>query len=285
MESYLLDYSEFIESDDLESDACASGGISYPKATDINTYYEYRELYGSWQYYHKCRFCNTDLIEVYRSKHKDIDAIYHSQGNVWIKECPVCGWWQAVDEYQYTQENEGRHYEAYEYVRRGILKRYKVQDVDIPISTLRHYLNSKPDLLRHINPRSLERLVADVFKDFYNCEVFHLGGPSDGGIDLLLVNGNRQIVVQVKRRSKGKPSESVSLIREFLGAMLLQDQFRGIYVTTADSFSSESSRAISIAMNKSIIDYIDLVDFAKLRDICSLVAYQNSKPWSRFKID
>ncbi len=285
MADYLLDYSEYVESDDVEANAVASGRISYPKIDDIEIYREYEKAYGQWAYHTHCKFCGAVLIQVYKFKRNDFNHFNPEFGNVEIKECGICGWWESIDEYYLDIDKKDNSYESYEYVRRGLLKRYSIDDLTIPIDTLRDYIDKKPDAIRDISPYALEKLVADVFKNHFNCEVVHLGGPNDGGIDLLLIDGDIQRVVQIKRRSKGSPAESVRMIREFIGAMLLKDFYKGIFVTTANSFSRAATETSSIARKKNIVEYIELIDFARLRDICELNRQQINKPWSRFKID
>jgi restriction system protein len=54
--------------------------------------------------------------------------------------------------------------------------------------------------------------VASVFSEFMDCEAIHVGGPNDQGIEVILVQGERHYVVQVKRRQLADAVESVKSI-------------------------------------------------------------------------
>lgn len=71
----------------------------------------------------------------------------------------------------------------------------------------------------------------------HDCEVHQLGYTRDGGIDLILLDGDDQIAVQVKRREDHRKAEPVTGTREFLGAALLASHDDLIYVSNAERFS------------------------------------------------
>jgi restriction endonuclease Mrr len=141
------------------------------------------------------------------------------------------------------------------------------------------------EALHFISPTNLEHLVGRVFADFMSCEAVHLGGPSDGGIDLVLVHGDRDYVVQVKRRANPNSVEAVSGIREFIGAMLLSGSPNGLFVTTAPRFSASAATAAATASNRKIVDEIALIDGNRLFDVCGLTAPREAEPWKRFAVD
>jgi hypothetical protein len=114
---------------------------------------------------------------------------------------------------------------------------------------LASFIRRNPNFLHSCNPRSFEKLVADVFKaNFSNAEVLHVGKPDDGGIDVLLIDAlHQQWLIQVKRRESPKHSEGVNTIRNMLGAMLLEKSLRGIVVSTANQFSLRARQAAAKA--------------------------------------
>jgi restriction endonuclease Mrr len=117
-----------------------------------------------------------------------------------------------------------------------------------------------------------------------DCEAIHIGGPNDDGIDLILIDGERQYVVQVKRRAAADAVESVQGIREFVGAMLLQGFVRGLFVTTAPRFSLRARRTAQLAEDRKLVESIELVDSARLIDVCKLTAVGERQPWKRFAL-
>jgi restriction endonuclease Mrr len=123
--------------------------------------------------------------------------------------------------------------------------------------------------------------VASVFGEFMSCDAIHIGGPGDEGIDLILVDGNRKYVVQVKRRSRRGATESVSSIREFVGAMVLKGEVRGLFISTAAQFSREAMEAAHTAGQIGVIEYLELVDVKRLLDVCRLTATSIPVSWHR----
>lgn len=126
--------------------------------------------------------------------------------------------------------------------------------------------------LYQMPPTKFEQFVGGILGDFYDCSVEHCGKSHDGGIDLILLDSDAgKIPVQVKRRSRSESVESVSLIREFRGAMLLSGYSRGKIVTTADHFSTSAVEASSPKENHLVAQTVDLVDCRRLLDIMSLI--------------
>lgn len=129
-----------------------------------------------------------------------------------------------------------------------------------------------------MEPRKFEIFVQTVFRHYFDCEVRHIGKSHDGGLDLLVVTHNEGILpVQVKRRYKEGVAESVSVIREFLGAMVSQGYKRGLFVSSAERFS-RSAKNTSKSDARSLIDYdIKLLDCGSLLSMCGLLNH-NRKP-------
>lgn len=127
-------------------------------------------------------------------------------------------------------------------------------------SELASFIRRNPSILHSCNPKSLEKLVADIFRANYaQTEVIHVGKPDDGGVDVLLVDSDRQQwLIQVKRRESPKKSEGVSTIRNMLGTMLLEKSLNGIVVSTANQFSLRARQATvkagEIGMTVKLVD-------------------------------
>lgn len=104
---------------------------------------------------------------------------------------------------------------------------------------LAQYLRRNPDYWHEIDPKRLEKLVAEVFRANYSdAEVFHVGQPHDRGVDVLFVDSKgERYLVQVKRRETPSRTEGFSTLQSILGAMALDGARHGIVVSTADAFS------------------------------------------------
>ena len=112
------------------------------------------------------------------------------------------------------------------------------------------------------------------------CDAIHVGGPNDDGIDIVLIDGDRRFVVQVKRRKHRCIAEAVSGIREFVGAMVLKGVVKGIFVTTAERFSHQAAATGRKAKDRKVVEFIKLVNADRLIDICKLSAKLRNPPWA-----
>ena len=189
-----------------------------------------------------CPFCRTHTSIVYerRLTEGDTDMSFgqHEHTRVW--SCKECGWWEIEAKSGWHSDISGGSERTALY--HGSLQSFAADDVAAPVSALRRYVARRPEVLNTVHPRKLEELVRSVFRDFFQCEVHYVGGPRDGGVDLIVVQRDQPFVVQVKRRSHFGAAEAVSTVRQFLGAMLLKGQSSGTIVTTAHSFS-EAARS------------------------------------------
>lgn len=309
----VLDYHQFIEFACEES----SGGVyaSWPSRSDVSraaggfiptalrpndsqrvTQSEMRNMiqclsmfesyrhqsFGQWTHVGHCPYCGTQITP----RTLKGDAIYLKEINV--RACETCGWWDTEESLHVDQWNEFENdrtvprYSAKSVHRRAILKQFSIADIELPLSSLRDHLIRHREDIRHISPSQLEDLVGHVFRELLDCEVKHLGGPGDGGIDLLLVTGDATHAVQVKRRINSETAEPVSSIREFLGAMILNGSRNGIFISTAARFSTQARDAALLASERGAIEFMEL---KQARDIHAMFAQaaRNRPTWEEFR--
>jgi hypothetical protein len=106
----------------------------------------------------------------------------------------------------------------------------------------------------------LEHLVADIFKANYkHCEVIHVGGPGDRGIDVVFVDDSyTQWLIQVKRRADPGRKEGFETLQAILGTLALKGNRHGIVVSTADAFSQQArAEARNAKLHGFIVELID----------------------------
>lgn len=125
----------------------------------------------------------------------------------------------------------------------------------------------------------MELLVQSVFREHFNCEVIHVGKTNDGGIDLLLINSENPTIVQVKRRKKLKHTESVSGIRELIGATVLKESKNCIYVSTCSKFSKPSRDASKKIVDIGTLESFELYDFNRFSDVLNLTKKTDKNAW------
>lgn len=230
--------------------------------------------FGEWHHLATCPCCSTPIEHSREVPHLPGDVLEH----VDLRFCRKCGWWDTEEQLPVEQEEGAQHYKAPAIHRRAVLRQFDIAESDIPIESLRSHLTRHPDELSHISPQSLEKLVAAVFRETMDCEAIHVGGPNDRGIDVVLVEGKRRYVIQTKRRS-GTAAEGVAAIREFVGVMVLADEMRGIFVTTARKYSPAARETARTAVERDIVKYIDLVDAKRLMGVCQLAGGKDVGPW------
>jgi hypothetical protein len=188
-----------------------------------------------------------------------------------IRACSACGWWESEHLVYSRHSPDDEKYIVHRLLRRSLLREFAILDESAPIDAIRQHLLRHCGDLNRLSPRQLEKLVGSVFSDFFDCEALHVGGPGDGGVDLVLLLSDCNAVVQVKQRRDASRAESVSTIRDFLGAMLLGDTRVGFVVSTARTFSGHAVAAAAAAPPP-VIERLELIDATRLLDILKLVS-------------
>jgi len=206
-----------------------------------------------------CPFCQTRLRRRFDEFGRDD---YFREEFAWESwACLACGWWWegTLPERSYS---------------RGTTKAAILKSSTAPDSLIEGIdeIRKNSTTLFQMNPTKFERFVGDILSEFYQCEVVHCGKSHDGGIDLIVLDSDQGYkAVQVKRRMSPQSVESVSLVREFRGALLLAGQDRGLIVTTAHHFSKAAVEASTPAPQHLVPQTIDLIDCRKLLDIMKTV--------------
>ncbi len=190
-----------------------------------------------------------------------------------LELCPRCAWWrfwsgnyQCMDEPLYA-------------VAASVAARFHQDLPDGYASELARALRQRPHLWHHATPTRLEKFVAEIFRaNCSPCEVRHVGGTGDGGVDVLLISAlGTRIPIQVKRRAGLTKREPISTIREFLGALLLRDARIGVVVSTATGFTAPALNAVAAARDRGFL--IELADRSVLDDLLGpLIPH---RPWRR----
>jgi len=217
-----------------------------------------------------CYICGA-LTSIVRDESSD-SRVPHIK----VRACSKCGWWESENT-AFVKSTNSLSYDSFTLLRRACLREFAVLDDATPIEALRNHVIRHPRELNLISPRKLELLVCSVFSDYFSCEAVHVGGPGDGGYDLILLVGDNPALVQVKQRVDPNRAEPVASIREFLGAIMLAGAKTGFFVTSAGRFSGASQEAAERA-SKTIVDKLELVDASKLIDILKMAAV-NAEPW------
>jgi restriction system protein len=263
----ILDYSQFIKH-------YGSYGLNSSRENNRELFFEKRGF---------CSFCKCSIEAVHANSLVDISTLegaeWHKAENVW--ECEKCGWWEYYF-YSYINGEEDWGLKDWELtVNSAILREFEIGSSSIPIEILRDYVSKNEDDIFHIHHKKMEELVASIFRNHYDCEVKVVGKSNDGGVDLILINSDEPTIVQVKRRMNRRKTESVKEIRDLIGATLLADSRKCIFVTTSDHFSESAIKSRNYALTKSIVDSFELYDFSSFMSILNLYKTDQERQWLR----
>ena len=235
-----------------------------------------------------CKYCKGPLlkeeVELPAVPPRGLLTAFNKRNCAVVLHCQHCGWWKL---YKY----HGGHQSGIDggiahanrlYIFEGVVWDFHLDANIKAIRALRERIREKQIDLRAISPTELERLVGAILADLYGCTVHHVGGPGDGGIDLLVgVGGRKPIAVQVKRRASATATEGVSLVRHFLGSMLLENIPRGIVVSTAKDFTAPA-KDVAAKAAKLFPVQIDLYNYDKLMELLELSRNTDGRPWLPF---
>jgi hypothetical protein len=217
--------------------------LAYESAQKVHTHHDDRWVLLPWTPFDEyvrslkgtvCLYCASGL--------ETTIILKEIRQQLEVRSCYDCGWWSIFREAVGGQDNVGLTFSVAD------AKVFDVGDIEAPLESLRRYLGRNPRDLAEINPTSFERLVQDCLEDeFAPCEVAHLGGTGDGGIDLKLIQSDQEpILIQVKRHADLSSVEGLNVIRELNGVLLREGQARGMVVTTAARFARGAPRETTI---------------------------------------
>jgi restriction system protein len=262
-------YENYLQDDDFADPTSAS--LSKPKI--------YKVFDGSNT--SSCPFCKSSTS---RAHEKIINENPHWLGGgryhakEYVSCCEGCGWWRIHTYKETDGDIEGISIS----IKNAVMRRYDLASNNIPIKVLQGYLQKNYGDVIHIHDIQMEKLVQSVFSEHFACEVEHVGKSHDGGVDLLLVRADIPTVIQVKRRKKLSHVESVSGIRELLGAALLKGSKSCIYVSTCIKFSDSANDAAQRAVELGVVESYQLYDFSRFSDALKLTARSDVELWKGF---
>ena len=262
----ILDYTQFIKSSGEE------GIVNYKWVNNTLEKLEQRRGF--------CPFCKKKIDN--KIYHKTNNKIYWCSAVEYetVIQCPQCGWWEHAYTFSSDDIDEGLRATSLE-LTQAVLRTYEYNSNNIPIEVLNKYIAKNPEKIYGINDKKMEELVANVFKDFMDCEIKIVGKSHDGGKDLILLNGDKQTFVQVKRRTQSDKVESVSSIRDLIGASILDDADACVFVTTADHFSDPAKEAAKKAVEKKILNSFELIDYHRFVSMLNLQRMNCPTEWEK----
>ena len=217
-----------------------------------------------------CKHLFVEYKNYPKNKGQFINDVQHISSVSILCLCHVCGWWQIRQEFDMLIE--GRPVIAnWAYQYSSTLETIDITKNDVLVNDLRKHLMTRWDDRKLISAGKAEELVRSILKDHLRCDVFSATANTnapDGGVDLHVCSKSGDIIaaVQVKRRIT-RNVEPVDKVRDFVGALVVNNLKKGIYVTTADSFSGPAKEiSTSTGLRNHKLE-LQLVDGHKLFEI------------------
>jgi len=220
-----------------------------------------------------CPYCSGRLIHPDKNWHKPYPANYPY--DIEIRECPSCTWWDMSFQFHTLGTEDYERWDFHE----AIIKSFNLCAYETPFNILRSHLERNFEDIRHIHHRRFEELCGSIFREHMNCEIEHTAASRDGGVDLYAIKTNSEVwAIECKRR-EGPITETVKEVRAFLGAMIGADVPRGIFVSTADHFSSPAlALANSPNLNKKGLE-LHLKDYGQFKELFQANTQTTARPW------
>ncbi len=155
----------------------------------------------------------------------------------------------------------------------------------MPIYDLRRHLRIHNIDLANVNPTIFEKLMGDCIRSAFGpCEVIHVGGTADGGIDLKLVqNDKTTFLVQVKRRSNLSRHEGVQVVRELNGVLFREGAAKGMVITTAAGFTKAALEETKVKTPTKVQYDMRLLAFNDIVEMLNLPSPDPYEPWQGYR--
>lgn len=230
--------------EDFESD-------SDPALPPIHRYIEAEMIISK-----RCLYCHSAL-EVFEYSEEDYPIDGFAPDYARLAYCEYCAYWNWYSGMSYRADLQ-------QHAAMSVLKEFASS---LPVGLtqeLARHLRQNQRLWHRLNPKAMERIVADIFRaNFRDSEVLHVGKPGDGGTDVIFVDADsHQWLIQVKSRQSPDSVESFETVQRLLGTMLLSQSRYGVVASNADHFSSAALRAAGSARNLGYA--VELLDRGRL---------------------
>ena len=207
-----------------------------------------------------CDYCQTPMETPGFRRESPEPEEWHVDRCYNLAHCPYCCHWKFR-----ASESTNKCMDApTSVIAESVARKFDAALPEGCTTELAVHLRQSSSLWHSIEPRRMERLVADLFRANYGqVEVIHVGKPGDLGIDILFVDaGNAEWLIQVKRRESPESVEGFETLQRLLGTLVLEGKLRGIIATTAKRFSRQLLKQKRRAESRGFI--IELLDRGKL---------------------
>lgn len=213
-----------------------------------------------------CSCCRGEMLIVHCMTHKD-----EVTPTTFYWACDGCGFFKFA---MSNQVLAGRDIDL------PFIKEFDSRNEVPSLSQLSVVINQNRDRLYTMDPTRFEVFVGSILRDFYQCEVHHVGRSGDDGIDLIVIVGENPLMVQVKRRTKSHSTEGIEVVKLLFASVFGQGGNSAMVVTTASRFSRPSHTWIANPQLRDLKFQMQLVDVNSLMSMINAVRSNGSPlPW------
>ncbi|MEO5359933.1 MAG: restriction endonuclease [Nitrospirota bacterium] len=198
-------------------------------------------------------------------------------GTTLINFCRDCGFWygEYVESVPHYDEDDSHRIQIC-----GCLQKFKEPDNDLKREFVRYMARNRIKI-DQLSPKLFEVVIGEFLRvEWKPSEIRHVGsvgGKGDGGIDFILIDNDIPWMVQVKHRLSLK-NEGVKFIRELNGVLFRDGMSKGIFVTSAHSFTKGVNKEINKA-KENVPDYeMILVDRFEIERWLNNISLEET-PW------
>jgi hypothetical protein len=127
-----------------------------------------------------------------------------------------------------------------------------------------------------------------VFRDHLDhCEVWHVGGNNDKGVDIIAVRGNDEhILIQVKKQNDMNKNKGFEVVSCMIGAShfyahengISLSSIKNIIITTAKGFSKRAIQIADAALYVSQLK-VDLWNKTHIQELLQAHPPRDQTPW------
>lgn len=232
-----------------------------------------------------CVYCGHDLLRTY----DQFTAYGH---DIWydLRLCARCGWWDMV----YRNDMESGPHEEESYYQSLLRSSAQNESIEFAGTQLALELLKGKKNVYDLSPRQFEVVTRTILADHLDCEIELTKATRDGGKDLICMDSSQgQFIVEVKRYAESRKA-GVSIVRDFIGAMFLDDIQTG-YLVSSSGFSADAQEAAQMVNARSgwelhlhdsndIASWLSLsfrvnLDEKTLNDVIGSLVCNVYKPW------
>ena len=184
--------------------------------------------------------------------------------------CSACGFWRCVSEHD--EETT---------VTIPYVSDFTDGQNIASLAPLAQIIARQPDRLLTMNPKQLEVFVGSILREHMACDVYHVGGTGDDGVDLLAIVKDEPLVVQVKRRSRQNAVEGIDVVKLLFASGMGQGIRNGMVVSTAQRFSRAALTWTNLSTLHELKFRFRLVDLQSFLSMIRAVRHDGPEPWEQ----